>query len=159
VSLLETGGRVVPPEWIDYNGHMMDAYYFVAFTEATEAFLDHVGLGAAYRDRTGSGIYTAESHLCFISGVTEGATLTYRTQLLGHDAKRLHVFHQMTSADAIAATCELMFLHVSQDHVTPMPGQAAAAVAALAAAHAPLPRPEKAGRRIAMPDRVAQVSM
>jgi acyl-CoA thioester hydrolase len=159
VSLLETGGRAVPPEWIDYNGHMMDAYYFVAFTEATEAFLDHVGLGAAYRDRTGSGIYTAESHLCFISGVTEGATLTYRTQLLGHDAKRLHVFHQMTSADAIAATCELMFLHVSQDHVTPMPGQAAAAVAALAAAHAPLPRPGKAGRRIAMPDRVAQVSM
>ena len=46
---LSTGGRVVPPEWIDYNGHMMDAYYFLAFTEATEAFLDHVGLGAAYR--------------------------------------------------------------------------------------------------------------
>jgi len=45
---LGTGGRVVPPEWIDYNGHMMDAYYFLAFTEATEAFLDYVGLGAAY---------------------------------------------------------------------------------------------------------------
>ena len=50
---LSTGGRVVPPEWIDYNGHMMDAYYFLAFTEATEAFLDHVGLGAAYPARTG----------------------------------------------------------------------------------------------------------
>ncbi len=157
MSLLDTGGRVVPPEWIDYNGHMMDAYYFVAFTEATEAFLDRVGLGAAYQARTGSGIYTAESHLCFVSGVTEGAALTYQTQLLGHDAKRLHVFHQMTSADAIAATCELMFLHVSQDHVTPMPSQEAAAVAALAAAHAPLPRPDKAGRRVAMPGRVAQL--
>jgi acyl-CoA thioester hydrolase len=150
VSLLETGGRVVPPEWIDYNGHMMDAYYFVAFTEATEAFLDHVGLGAGYRARTGSGIYTAESHLCFLSGVTEGVTLTYRTQLLGHDAKRLHVFHQMTTAHALAATCELMFLHVSQDRVTPMPSEAAAAVAALAIAHAPVPRPDRAGRRIAM---------
>jgi acyl-CoA thioester hydrolase len=158
MSLLDTGGRVVPPEWIDYNGHMMDAYYFLAFTEATEAFLDHVGLGAAYQARTGGGIYTAESHLCFVSGVMEGATLTYRTQLLGHDAKRLHVFHQMTCGDAMAATCELMFLHVSHDHVTPMPSQAAAAVAALAAAHAPLPRPEKAGRRIAMPDPVAQAA-
>ncbi len=158
MSLLQTGGRVVPPEWIDYNGHMMDAYYFVAFTEATEAFLDHVGLGAAYRARTGSGIYTAESHLCFIKGVTAGAALTYQTQLLGHDAKRLHVFHQMTSADAIAATCELMFLHVSQDRVSPIPDEAAAAVAAVAVAHAPLPRPEKAGRRIAMPTRVAQVT-
>ena len=158
MSLLDTGSRIVPPEWIDYNGHMMDAYYFVAFTEATEAFLDHVGLGAAYRARTGSGIYTAESHLCFISGVTEGATLTYRTQLLGHDAKRLHVFHLMSSADALAATCELMFLHVSQDHVTPMPNEPAAAVTALAVAHAPLPRPEKAGRHIAMPARVAQAA-
>ena len=69
-ELLATGGRTVPQEWIDYNGHMMDAYYFLAFTEATEAFLDHVGLGAAYRARTGSGIYTAEGHLCFLSGVT-----------------------------------------------------------------------------------------
>jgi acyl-CoA thioester hydrolase len=151
MSLLDTGGRLVPREWIDYNGHMMDAYYFLAFTEATEAFLDHVGLGAAYRARTGSGIYTAESHLCFSSGVAEGATLTYRTQLLGHDAKRLHVFHVMTSADVVAATCELMFLHVSQDRVTPMPTSAAGALAALAAAQALVPRPEKAGRRIAMP--------
>ena len=45
---LATGGRTVPPEWIDYIGHMMDAYYFVAFTEATEAFLDHLGLGERY---------------------------------------------------------------------------------------------------------------
>ena len=100
---------------------MMDAYYFLAFTEATEAFLDHVGLGAAYQARTGSGIYTAEGHLCFLAGVTVGAALSYQTQLLGHDAKRLHVFHQMTSADRLAATCELMFLHVSGGRVTPMP--------------------------------------
>ena len=143
----------MPPEWIDYNGHMMDAYYFLAFTEATEAFLDHVGLGAAYRARTGRGIYTAESHLCFLSPVTLGAALTYRTQLLGHDAKRLHVFHQMTSAGTLSATCELMFLHVGDDRVTPMPPEADGALAALAAEHATLPRPDKAGRRIAMPVR------
>jgi acyl-CoA thioester hydrolase len=63
MSLLVTGGRVVPAEWIDYNGHMMDAYHSVAFTGATEALLDYVGLGAAYRARTGSGMYTAEG-LC-----------------------------------------------------------------------------------------------
>jgi acyl-CoA thioester hydrolase len=153
---LDTGGRIVPPEWIDYNGHMMDAYYFMAFTEATEAFLDHVGLGAAYQARTGSGIYTAESHLCFLSGVTEGTALSYRTRLLGHDAKRLHVFHEMTGGgDGPAATCELMFLHVSHERVSPMPPEAARAVAALADAHASLPRPVQAGRHIAMPVRVS----
>ena len=156
VSALPTGGRTVPAEWIDYNGHMMDAYYFMAFTEATEAFLDHVGLGAAYRARTGSGIYTAESHLCFLSGVTEGAALAYRTQLLGHDAKRLHVFHRMSRAGSVAATCELMFLHVSGDRVAPMPPEAAAAVAALAARHAALPHPDRAGRHIAMPVRLGR---
>jgi acyl-CoA thioester hydrolase len=151
MSWLDTGGRTVPSEWIDYNGHMMDAYYFLAFTEATEAFLDRVGLGAAYRAAADAGIYTAESHLCFLAGVTEGASLSYQTQLLGHDAKRLHVFHQMTEAGTLAATCELMFLHVSHDRVTPMPPQAASALGVLAAGQAGLPRPERAGRRIAMP--------
>jgi acyl-CoA thioester hydrolase len=66
---LDTGGRPVPAEWIDYNGHMMDAYYFAAFTEATEALLDHVGLGTAYRAETGCGMYTAESRLCFARSV------------------------------------------------------------------------------------------
>src|SRR5580658_11310738 len=150
---LRTGGRVVPPEWIDYNGHMMDAYYFLAFTEATEAFLDHVGLGAAYRAGTGGRIYTAESHLCFLAPVTLGAALTYQTLLLGHDPKRLHVFHQMTSAGIVVATCELMFLHVGEDVVAPMPAERSDAVAALAAGQAALPRPDRAGRRVAMPVR------
>ena len=39
---LATGGRTVPQEWINYNGHMTDAFYFVAFTEATEALLDYL---------------------------------------------------------------------------------------------------------------------
>jgi len=151
---LSTGGRIVPSEWIDYNGHMMDAFYFLAFTEATEVFLDHVGLGAAYQARTGGGIYTAESHLCFVSGVTQGAALRYRTQVLGHDSKRIHVFHQMTSADQLTATCELMFLHVSGGRVQPMPAEAATAVAGLASRHASLPHPDRAGRHIAMPVKV-----
>jgi hypothetical protein len=56
----------------------------------------------------------------------------------------------MTSADHLAATCELMFLHVSDGRVRPMPAQAAAAVAALAARQATLPRPDRAGRHIAI---------
>jgi acyl-CoA thioester hydrolase len=150
---LDTGRRTVPAEWIDYNGHMMDAYYFLAFTEATEAFLDHVDLGAAYRARTGSGMYTAEGHLCFLSGVGGGATICYRTQLLGHDGKRLHVFHLMTSAGQLTATCELMFLHVTDGRVTAMPPGAARAVATLASLHAAIPRPGQAGRRITIPAR------
>ncbi len=152
MSLLPTGGRTVPPEWIDYIGHMMDAYYFVALTEATEAFLDHLGLGEGYRAGSGCGMYTVESHLCFSASVRAGEVLTYDSQLLGADEKRLHVFHRMSQAGsgAVAATGELMFLHVNIDteRVVPMPSERWQAVRTLAAAHAGLPAPPGAGRRI-----------
>jgi acyl-CoA thioester hydrolase len=157
MSMLATGSRMVPKAWIDYNGHMMDAYYCVAFTEATEAFLDHVGLGAAYRAETGCGIYTVESHVCFGKSVRVGATLEYHSQLLACDDKRLHLFHQMTESgnrDQVA-TNELMFLHVDlrDERVKPMPLASSRAVRLLAAAHASLPAPPNAGRRIRMPGR------
>ena len=153
-AALGTGGRAVPAEWIDYNGHMMDAYYFLAFTEATEALLDHVGLGAAYRAETGCGMYTAESHLCFLASVLAGAELRYSSQVLGCDAKRLHVFHRMTvPPGGDAATNELMFLHVDigLERVVPIPEQHRYRVMALAAEQAALPVPAAAGRRITMP--------
>jgi acyl-CoA thioester hydrolase len=154
-SALPTGERTVPSEWIDYNGHMMDGYYAVAFAEATEAFLDHVGLGPAYREETGCSIYTAESHLCYVKGVRAGAHLRFSSRLLGADAKRMHVFHRMTQAQSgeEVATNELMFLHVdtATERVTPMPPERRPAVEALAAEHAALPVPPNAGRRIAMP--------
>src|SRR5260370_16820900 len=93
---------------------MMDGYYSVAFADATEAFLDHVGLGPAYREETGSSIYTVESHVCYIRSVRAGARLLYSSQLLGADAKRMHVFHRMTEPEtgAAVAPTDLIFLHV-----------------------------------------------
>jgi acyl-CoA thioester hydrolase len=154
---LDTGGRAVPEDWIDYNGHMMDGYYAIAFTEATDAFLDHVGLGAAYREQTGSSVYTVESHLCYFSSVRAGTRLRYCSQLLGTDPKRMHVLHRMTDAGTgdEVATNELMFLHVDMatERVTPMPRDRQQVVTALAAEHAALPVPPTAGRQIGMPRR------
>ena len=149
--MLQTGGRTVPADWIDYNGHMMDAYYSMAFTEATEALLDQVGLGAAYRAQNGSGMYTVESHICFSASVRAGEQLRYTSRLLGCDSRRLHVFHQILLASgAEAATDELMFLHVdlATERVTAIPPERGAAVSALAAQHAMLPIPDAAGRGI-----------
>jgi len=155
-SVLQTGGRTVPADWIDYNGHLMDAYYSMAFTEATEALLDHVGLGAAYRAQTGSGIYTVESHICFRASVRAGEHLRYTSHLLSCDSRRLHVFHQILLASgAVAATNELMFLHVdlATERVTAIPPEHRATVSALAAQHAMLPVPAAAGRSITMRSR------
>jgi len=44
----------VLPEWIDYNGHLRDAYYGLIFSESIDSLMDRVGLDAAYRARTGT---------------------------------------------------------------------------------------------------------
>jgi acyl-CoA thioester hydrolase len=151
---LGTGAWTVPAEWIDYNGHMMDGYYGLAFSDATEAFLDLIGLGEAYRKETGSGMYTVESHLCYRRSARAGQQLRFTTQVLGADAKRVRVFHRMTDAatgDEVA-TNELMFLHVdgATERVTAMPPERGRVVAALAGEHAALPAPQAAGRAIGL---------
>jgi acyl-CoA thioester hydrolase len=152
VTALITSGTRILPEWIDYNGHLMDGYYFVAFNDATEAVLAALGFGPAYRERTGCTIYTVEGHLVFRREVSLATVLTVATQVIDHDAKRIHVVHDM--ADAATgerlATAELMFLHVDQStgKVVPMPDAQAASVAAMAEAHAGLERPPDVGRRV-----------
>ncbi|MFN8495959.1 MAG: thioesterase family protein [Caldilineaceae bacterium] len=107
---------IVRPEWIDYNGHLNDGYYAVAFSFATDAFMDYIGIDAAYRAHTRCTIYTAEMHITYLRELKAQAPLTFTTQLLAFDAKRCHIFHQMFHGTEhyLAATCELMQLHVDQ---------------------------------------------
>jgi acyl-CoA thioester hydrolase len=52
----------VRKEWIDYNGHLNDGYYAVAFSLGAEQFLDYIGLYLDYREMTQCTIYTVETH-------------------------------------------------------------------------------------------------
>ena len=47
-------------EWIDYNGHVRDAYYGLVLSYAIDDVMDHLGLDAAYRERTRCTLYTLE---------------------------------------------------------------------------------------------------
>ena len=151
---LELARAQVLPEWIDYNRHMMDGYYAVAFGRVTDSFMDYIGLDEAYRAATHCTIYTAETHIVYLREVKEGAPLRFTAQLLGCDARRIHLFQEMhQAADGyLAATAEWMLLHVNQDigKVVPMPDLITARLAQLAAAHARLPRPAQAGRAVSM---------
>ncbi|NEE34610.1 thioesterase, partial [Streptomyces sp. SID7982] len=51
--------RTVRPEWIDYNGHMSEAFYVLVFGYATDAMMIETGLHAGYRESTGCSLYTA----------------------------------------------------------------------------------------------------
>jgi acyl-CoA thioester hydrolase len=106
----------VAPQWIDYNGHLRDAYYALIISYATDAMMDLLGMDAAYRERTGCTLYTVEMHMHFLREVRQTDTLTVTLRLIGADHKRLHVALELRvegQTDA-AASAELMLLHVQQ---------------------------------------------
>jgi acyl-CoA thioester hydrolase len=107
----------VAPEWIDYNGHMRDAYYALALSLATDALMDQLGMDAGYRARSRCTLYSLEMHMHWLREVKHGDELEIRVRLLGADRKRLHVgFEVWIAAHAgPAASAELMLLHVRQD--------------------------------------------
>ncbi|MBZ2406907.1 thioesterase family protein [Streptomyces sp. L06] len=78
----------VRPEWIDYNGHMSEAYYSLVFGHATDALMAETGLGPAYRESTRCSLYTVESHIRFLQDVPDAAHLAIRTRVLGRQHAR-----------------------------------------------------------------------
>lgn len=114
----------IPPEWIDYNGHMRDAYFGLIFSLAVDALQDEVGLDEAYRKRTGCTIYLVEDHRFYLKEVKLGATVDVDTRILACDAKRFHLHMTLRNQEVTAAVGEYMELHVRQHptpHAAPMP--------------------------------------
>ncbi|MCZ1019267.1 thioesterase family protein [Streptomyces noursei] len=138
--------QVVQEDWIDYNGHLSEAYYVLVFGFATDALMDASGLGADYRAHTGRSLYTVEAHVRHLDEVPRGSQLAVRTTVLGVAAKKLRVLHEMYRCDPAGepsgdpvATEELFTLHVDQRQgcAVPFPD---ATHDLLAAAVAPAPQ-------------------
>src|SRR5215468_120631 len=87
--------ETVQPGWVDYNNHMADGYYVVIFSNATTSLMDHIALGPVEREATGHTLFTVEMHVNYLKQVMGGAEARVATQILGHDQKRLHVFHSL----------------------------------------------------------------
>jgi carnitine 3-dehydrogenase len=145
---LRLHSAVVESEWIDYNGHVTESRYLQVFGDTTDALLRHIGLDLD----GGSAYYTVETHLSHLGQARADDRLDTTTQVIGHDGKRLHVFHTiLRSGDgAPLATAEQMLLHVdaATQRAAPAPNDVLERVARIARAHAGLPRPERAGRSI-----------
>lgn len=146
--------EAVRPEWIDRNGHMNLAYYVVIFDHATDVVFDALGIGEAYTRSTGNSLFAVESHILYERELKAGERVRVRIHVLGAEAKRLHIAHEMftEASDGRVALQELMCVHVDMAtrRSAPFPPDRQAAIAALAAAHARLPQPAGLGRRIAL---------
>jgi acyl-CoA thioester hydrolase len=124
-------------EWIDYNGHLRDAYYAVIVSLAIDALMDRVGLDEGYRKRTGGTLYTVEMHFHYLQEVKQSDTAEVALRILGTDSKRLHAAFELRRAGhpEVAATAEAMLLHVRQEagrvSIAPFPEAVRAALGEL----------------------------
>jgi carnitine 3-dehydrogenase len=144
----------VLPEWVDYNGHATESSYLLMTSHAADELLGAIGIDAEYL-RGGGSYYTVETHICHLDEAHAGDRVQVTTQILGADEKRIHIFVRIARDGTLLATTEQMLLHVDTKA-----GRAAAAppevlerVQQLVDAHAGLPWPERAGRRIGLPSR------
>lgn len=145
----------IEPQWIDYNGHLNMAYYNVFFDRAVDELYELLGIGPAYLVERKHSTMVAETHVRYLREIHEPDPVQVLVQLLDYDAKRFHVFEQLIHAEQgwVSATAENMTLHVDMTakKVAPFPADIMQRFAAVKAAHATLPAPEGAGRRVAMP--------
>lgn len=146
----------IEPGWIDYNGHLRDAYYTVILSSGIDALMDHLGIDAAYRSATRNTLYTLEMHLRFLREVKAQDRVLVRMRILDADRKRIHLASELLRAGSseAAATAEFMLLHVHQGVETvttvPFPPPIEAAVSALQRAGADLPPFSLGSRRMGL---------
>jgi acyl-CoA thioester hydrolase len=146
------------PEWIDYNGHLRDAYYGLIVSYACDALMDRLHMDAAYRERTRNTLYTVEMHIHYLREIKKSDIVLANVRVLGADTKRLHAaFDIVREGDTdVAASAELMLLHVHQGETVttaPFPPEVANAIATLVAATAGAPEVSLGSRRMELPRR------
>ncbi len=145
----------IEPQWIDYNGHLNVAYYNVLFDRAIDEVFELIGLGPDYLKQRGHSTMVAETHVRYLREVHQDTLLRVTVQLLDYDAKRIHFYEELLHATEnwLSATCESMTLHVDMTarKVAAFPANVMRALDKMKAAHAVLPWPKGAGRRVAMP--------
>jgi carnitine 3-dehydrogenase len=145
----------VPPNWLDYNGHVHESRYLQMFGDASDALFRYVGVDRDYLATQGT-YYTVETHLSFLREVHADDDLLLETRVLGFDDRRLHVMHSLLRSgdDDPLAEAEQMFVHVGANDRKSIPAapNVLARIAVIARTHGGLPRPERAGRMIGLRD-------
>ncbi|AKG74600.1 thioesterase family protein [Salinicoccus halodurans] len=112
----------VPESWVDHNGHMNDAEYNRAFSDAGMAWLSELGLGESKIEELSYTIFTLESHIVYQKEVFAQDEITVEIRLHDFDAKRLHVFMTLRNPKGDAcATYEVMYMGMDQKAGRPAP--------------------------------------
>lgn len=140
----------VPPDWIDFNGHVNVAYYVLGFDYAADAMFDFFDFGDDYRKRHQMSTFAVEAHIVYARELKEGDPLRFEIQALDLNEKALHymclLYHD--TENYLAATAEWLSLSMDMRVRRPAPfnEETYRSIAALYDAQKDMPRPAQAGR-------------
>jgi acyl-CoA thioester hydrolase len=137
----------VRPEWIDYNGHLSEAYYVLVFGHATDAFMIHLGMTPKYLADTATSLFTLEAHVRYLDQIPPDVRLEVRSTVIGVTGKLIWLWHEMYSEGRLRASEEVLMVHVdtSTGRSSAMPEDLRHRAERLL-----VPVPEGASRRIAV---------
>ena len=152
---LELYSARVVPEWVDYNGHLNDAYYALIFSQSGDKLLDYIGLDAAVRAETQRTIYTTSLIIHYLREVKLDEDVRVFIRLLEFDAKRLRLWFELRRASGdVAALSEQVYLSIDKSGAEPKATRFSDAVLAKAGAmfeaQKHLPLPARAGKGISL---------
>lgn len=112
----------VQDAWLDHNQHMNDAEYNRVFSDTTDAWLAHLGLDTDTIAEIGYIVFTLENHLIYKKEVPQNEKLSVKVRLIDYDAKRCHVFMELSdSKEDICATYEVMLMGIDTASGRPAP--------------------------------------
>lgn len=145
----------VQSNWVDYNGHMGDSAYATAFSQTVTAFMDVLGLDAAYRAQTDATLYTLEMRIGYRRECHEGESLEIRLHILQADSRRLHLYLEMVDDQGAAlAWNEQVLMHVSRrgpaPKAAPFPPEIAKRINELVSTPEQFARPASLGRPLGL---------
>jgi len=149
--LYTTVNRQIPQTWTDINGHMNETNYLEVCSQATDKFMEMMGMDFDYIKLTNESYFTVETHIRHVNEAKEGKNIIAKTQVLEASGKKLRLFHILETNDGnIVATGEHMLLHVSlETRSSSLPSEKISSnLAKLYQPHSTLPWPEGVGRSI-----------
>lgn len=145
-----TLARAVPPDWVDYNNHMNEAFYLTAFSDASDQMLEWAGLDADCV-RGGASVFTVETHIRHLGEVSIGDAMRISTRVVQGGGKKLHLWQELRVGRRLCATAEQLLLHMDlrTRRSSAPPDAVADWLGRAQAAHAHLPLPEGFQRYVA----------
>ncbi|AHM02515.1 3-hydroxyacyl-CoA dehydrogenase [Roseibacterium elongatum DSM 19469] len=142
--------RQVPITWVDYNGHMNEARFLQAFSNACDQLLEWAGM-TPEAIAAGHSVFTVETHLRHLDEVQIGDRIRVTARVLEGGGKKFHIWQELRVGENLCSTCEQLLLHVDLKtrRSAPPPEAIATWLRRAMEAQAEMPVPQGLGRAVA----------